>query len=261
MFAYVQRRICKIQALSREGQQKGGVLGCCLWRKSHWPDSLLGQPGHGLMAGTAWLPASMPSGGSKRQSATVFKSPFIHQLGLSISDNIYSLQLLCYSEDHRLVNKDLLGTTTCSVLCYILWGTGCVRHKRSLPSRSLQSFLPKRINSAGSTILVLSYEVHRRGTPAHSQKCCGETSAILLLPRAHPSLGEKEGWLCVAWNILSSLSSLLRAPLLSCIPQCKTVRLPLCQEACGCPATRCGTTWMSPAELERWGKGKSRKPM
>lgn len=50
---------------------------------------------------------------------------FIHsEIG---SDTIFSLLLLCQSEDHSLVNKYLLGTMTSSGLCCILWGTGCVR--------------------------------------------------------------------------------------------------------------------------------------
>lgn len=122
-------------------------------------------------------------------------------MGLSISDNIYSLQLPCYHEGHRRVNKYVLGTTTRSVLCYILWRTDVLDIKGLQGAYSLSSpseLIPQEAPYSSSPTKPTEEEL------PHTLRSIADR---LLPSSCPPILGEKEGWSCVAWNLLGSLSA------------------------------------------------------
>lgn len=229
MFAFVQR-ICKIRALSRQGQQKGEPLGCCLWRMNHSSDSLLGQRGHSLMAGAVWLPASMPSGGSKRQSANVFNhllfsSWVFPSLTIFILCNFYAIvkipdwsASICWAQLHVQSYAIQFG------------GQDVLDLRGPCPRGAYSLSFPRELilqEAPYSSSPIKPREEEPLNPLRRVAKGLLQTSYFLV--PTHPQGRGKEGHMWPGISSAHSPAACQRAPLLSCAPQCKTVRLPLCQ--------------------------------
>lgn len=222
MFEYVPRRIYEKWALSRKRQHKGGADGLSsLWKKSHWVREVPAQPEHSAtdsLVASQWVKMIM---------CNCFKSPFIHKLGLSVSDVICTSLPLCCNEE------SVWSLSIC-------WGQQCV-----------QSYVSHLV---GQDVL------DTRGP------CTKEFTVFFspseLTPQEKPYWSSpnkaQERNSCMLRKLGHSLTA--RVPLSSAAVLNARWRLPLCREAGCCPDTgsriKQGRS-TGEGRLGRWGGQKA----